>query len=841
MTLASLNRWKASALHLGISAIIGTTVVTLMLTVLQLTLSYRSERARLESRFGEIDQATSRSLSESLWAADSKQLHEQVEGILRLPSIRAVEVRETAASAHALTVVRGERQTASFVVKEFPLACCGERSQVIGVLRVEATLTDIYHDLATQALIILLSNAAKTFLVAFFILFVVHRVATRHLLDIATSIGNVPPDAEAAPLQLQRLSGRGDELDLLVDALNAMRARLQHHAMEIGNANVRMAAILDNIPDLAWVKDASGRYVAVNRALAVAKGYAEPIQMVGMTDLEVQPRELASSYIRDDAEVMASGGSKRVEEHHANADGSSTLIETIKTALRDSDGRVVGTVGIARDITARRQAEADRDARRAAEAANQAKSAFLANMSHEIRTPLNGILGFAQILLRDKTLTERQARGLKIIDESGQHLLTLINDILDLARVDAAKLDLYPTAVNLPMFLRLVCDIVRVKADDKGLLFVYEAPTNLPATVNVDEKRLRQVLLNLLSNAIKFTDSGQVRLRVTRLPGERAAATVRLRFEVEDQGIGMSEEQLTRLFTPFEQMTEAKRREGGTGLGLAISRQLIGLMGGDIAVRSRPGAGSTFSFDIEVPALSSGVEAPLDREAPIGYEGERRKILVVDDLPLNRTILVDVLAPLGFQIAEAGDGKEALALATQFQPDLVLMDLTMPVMDGFEATRQLRCAPATARLPVIATSASAMPETTARSRDAGASAFLAKPIEQLALLNAIAALLNLKWVRDTPASSVPAQEHVDDASLVPPPADEIAVLRGLARIGNMRSIAARADHLKALDPRYAPFAARLRVLAEGCQSKAIVTLIERFSSAIAEQGGTSYP
>ena len=295
-----------------IRVIVFSTLVTLLLTVLQLALSYRSERTRLESRFSEIDQATSRSLGESLWALDSPQIEEQLEGILRLPSIRAVAVRETASSTHALTVFRGTHQAVNSVARDFPLMCCGRQPQQIGVLHIEATLTDIYRSLAEQAFVILLSNAAKTFLVALFILYVVHRLATRHLLDIAASVASVNPDSQVRPLGLKRPPGKGDELDRLVDALNAMRERLRLHAAELGAANARMAAILDNIPDLAWVKDADGRYVAVNQALAAAKGFASPGAMIGLTDHDVHPPGMADAYRHGDLEVMASQGSRLI-------------------------------------------------------------------------------------------------------------------------------------------------------------------------------------------------------------------------------------------------------------------------------------------------------------------------------------------------------------------------------------------------------------------------------------------------------------------------------------------------------------------------------------------------
>jgi CheY-like chemotaxis protein len=423
---------------------------------------------------------------------------------------------------------------------------------------------------------------------------------------------------------------------------------------------------------------------------------------------------------------------------------------------------------------------------------------------------------------------------LKIIDESGQHLLTLINDILDLARIEASKVELYPTEIKLPAFLRMVCDIVCVKAEEKSLLFVYETAPDLPDYVCVDEKRLRQVLLNLLSNAVKFTDTGQVTLRVVRLQsqavGAAAGAMARLRFEVEDNGIGMSEAQLARLFHPFEQLAEVKRREGGTGLGLAISRQLVRLMGGDIEVCSRPSEGSVFSFDLEVPAADAQAQSPPARGTPIGYEGKRRKILVVDNVPQNLTMLLDSLGTLGFEMADASNGEEALEVAVQFRPDLIAMDLMMSVMDGFEAMRRLRLMPEFAHVPIIATSASATHKVQARCRAAGASAFIPKPIEQDLLLKTIERLMDLTWISEESKAQSTEAVGAGDRNLVCPPPEEMMVLRQLARTGDMRAICEQANYLKGLDARFAPFATRLSTLAARYQSKAIVAFVEEFSA-----------
>ena len=264
---------------------------------------------------------------------------------------------------------------------------------------------------------------------------------------------------------------------------------------------------------------------------------------------------------------------------------------------------------------------------------------------------------------------------------------------------------------------------------------------------------MRQVLLNLLSNAIKFSDTGHVTLRALAVQPSATGAFAKLRFEVADQGIGMNEAQLGRLFQPFEQVADLRRREGGAGLGLAISRQLVRLMGGDIQVHSEQGEGSVFSFEVEAPILQALPHEAPESGAPIGYEGERRKILVVDDVPQNRAMLLDSLETMGFEVAHACDGAEALTVAAWFQPDLIVMDLLMPVMDGYEATRRLRMSPQSADVPIIAMSASARADTQTRCREAGANAFIAKPVEETTLLNAIADMLHLTYLREERAGA----------------------------------------------------------------------------------------
>ncbi|KQV91609.1 ATP-binding protein [Rhizobacter sp. Root1221] len=629
-------------------------------------------------------------------------------------------------------------------------------------------------------------------------------------------------------LQALNLQLRQSEND--VRALNAgLEQRVQARTGELRQQARYLRTLIDMLPMWAWFKDTGSRYLVVNQAHAQARGHSADA-MAGKSDLELLPAALAQRQIADDAEVMASHERKTTEEC-VDGDGEPVWMETYKTAVLDDDGTLLGTVGVARNISDRKAAEAAREAALAeARQLARQRSEFLAQMSHELRTPLNGILGFAQILLRDKAFTERQMRGLKIIEESGQHLLTLINDILDLARIDAAKLEIYPTDVNLSGFMQVVCDIVRVKAEEKSLLFFFQREPDLPVTVRVDEKRLRQVLLNLLSNAVKFTDRGQVTLTVSCLSPSGGAPSdfARLRFEIQDSGIGMNEAQLARLFQPFEQVAEAKRREGGTGLGLAISRQLLRLMGGEIEVRSQPGVGSSFSFEIEVPIERARARALPVHAAAVGYEGARRRILVVDDVQQNRMLLLDSLGSLGFEVVEARHGAEAIEMAARRVPDLVILDMVMPVMDGFEAARRLRAAHGPG-LPIIAASASASPQFAADSRKAGADAFVGKPIEQVVLLEAIGRLLKLTWLHEAPPAARDEEAGLDDTNLVAPPNADIVVLQHLALTGDMRAICDEADRLKGLDARYAAFSTRLRGLAENCQSRAVTAMLDRFS------------
>jgi signal transduction histidine kinase/ActR/RegA family two-component response regulator len=422
--------------------------------------------------------------------------------------------------------------------------------------------------------------------------------------------------------------------------------------------------------------------------------------------------------------------------------GEAIPVEVSLNPVAAGDGGLV--VLVIRDATLRREAEQHlRAARDAAESARAAQAAFLANMSHELRTPLNAVLGYAQLLLLDQSMAERQLRAAGIIRTSGEHLLALINDLLDLAKHDAGKLELCPGEVQLTECLRVTCDIIRVKAEEKGLAFLVDIAPDVPDKVLADETRLRQVLLNLLSNAVKFTEHGEIVLRVRVL--QSFAQRARLRFDVQDTGIGLGEDQFEKIFFPFEQVGDVRRRTLGSGLGLAISRQLVRLMGGDIHVASEPGRGADFSFELDMPVIRGEPGGLAGQRRVVGYEGPRKRVLVVDDMPANRLVLADMLLPLGFQIEQAEDGRQALDAARASPPDLVLMDLEMPVMGGVQAMALMRQTPALRDLRIIAVSATANADAVRIGPGFEADAFLAKPVDRERLLREIAVQLGLTW------------------------------------------------------------------------------------------------
>ena len=457
-----------------------------------------------------------------------------------------------------------------------------------------------------------------------------------------------------------------------------------------------------------------------------------------------------------------------------------------------------------------------KEAKLIADAANHAKSDFLANMSHELRTPLNGILGYAQILERSQTMTKTDQHGISIIHQCGSHLLTLINDILDLSKIEAGKMELHPTAFHLPSFLQAVVEISRIKAEQKNIDFHYQPTANLPEGIAADEKRLRQVLLNLLGNAIKFTDKGSVSLEIS-LSSTQSNSIVQVNFRVRDTGVGMSATQLEKIFLPFEQVGDDSRKSEGTGLGLAITQKIIEMMDSSISVHSELGAGSLFEFEISCPLATDWMHSSSFTKTGkiIGYSGSKKQILIVDDRWENRSVIVNLLEPLGFVIIEAENGQEALEKIKELPPDLIISDLSMPVVDGWEMLSQVRQSENLKNIPIIVSSASVYEIDRQQSLAAGGDDFLSKPVQAEELYVLLAKHLDLSWVYaeilTVPTATVAIQA---ESEIVRPLASELANLIEYARKGQMKGIEQELEKLTKSDAKYQPFVNQLNQLVQ---------------------------
>lgn len=535
-------------------------------------------------------------------------------------------------------------------------------------------------------------------------------------------------------------------------------------------------------------------------------------------------------------------GAYGVEHRIIRPDGAVSWISERGAVIRDDQGKPVKMMGISQEITERKKAEEElrnhkenleeliRErtleltvAKEEAEAANRAKSIFLANMSHELRTPLNAILGFSQIFQKSSQAPAAFLEGVTIIQRSGEHLLCLINDILDSSKIEAGKVTLDLRPVFLSRFLDNITGIIGRTAEDRGIAFKVNIPGDLPGTVLADGTRLQQVLLNLLGNAMKFTDSGRVTLTVAALP-ERTGKIRQIRFEVADTGIGIARDQLQRIFHPFFQAKEARRKSQGTGLGLSISSQLVGLMGGELIADSTPGKGAVFEFTVPFEVLDAR-EAPLpDSTAGVsGYHGDRKTVLVADDNPDNRTVLSRMLGLLGFRILQSNTGVQTLALARKALPDLILLDLSLPDINGIKVAGHIRRAGKTREIPMVACSAGAFEQDRRVCLAAGCNAFLPKPLKYPDLQQVLKRVLDIDWIYEAPVAVDPPAPS--SAKLRLPGTARLRELDELARYGNMRKIRQWAEKMARAEPEFHPFWERVRTLAKSFREQDIVSLV----------------
>lgn len=501
------------------------------------------------------------------------------------------------------------------------------------------------------------------------------------------------------------------------------------------DSNIWLKSVMDATADIIFIKDKDYVFQACNEKMCEFFGLPMD-EIINSVDEDHFSLDAVQEFREIDRIVMEENKTVTIEEWVLYPNGSKVLLETVKSPCRDEKGKVIGLIGVGRDITERHNQEvALKEAKEAAEIANQAKSLFLSNMSHEIRTPMNAILGFSEIL--NQMLDDSCCKNyLDAILASGDSLMSLINDVLDLSKIESGKFDLQLYPVSIENLFNELKVIYEKKATEKSLEFVVQYE-NLPEAFLMDQSRLRQVLVNLIGNALKFTDSGYILIRAKSEFLDDTWSKAKLVLEVCDTGIGIPEDKQDIIFESFQQLPGQKVEEyGGTGLGLSICRELVKLMGGRIVVESGLYKGSTFR--IEFPEMKTAIVQDLISSDTNLFtideiKFEPSKILIVDDISFNRELLQLYLNSYGFEILHAGSGKEAVRIAEEELPNIILMDMKMPEMDGYEASSLIKKNPKTKHIPITAVTASAFKEDETRILFV-ADSYMTKPISKPKLI-----------------------------------------------------------------------------------------------------------
>lgn len=533
---------------------------------------------------------------------------------------------------------------------------------------------------------------------------------------------------------------------------------------ELKSSHEIFKVIFECAPDGIYLNDLKGNFIDGNKMTEMLTGYPRQeligrnFLTVGLLPTDQIPR--AAVLLAKNLAGKPSGPDELILKRK---DGTLVPVE-ISTYPVKVKGKTI-TLGIARDITVRKRAEGEQsrqrenletlvkertreleDSKQAADTSNRAKSTFLAHMSHEIRTPINAIMGFSQLMQRDDTLAPQQRQHLGVINRSGEHLLALITDVLEMSKIEAGRTTLNLTTFNLRCLLGDLDLMFRMRSDAKKLTFAVEGLGHIHQYVEGDEGKLRQILINLLGNAVKFTETGGIILRIRT--GHEEAGGVRLEAEVEDTGPGIPEDEQKDLFKPFQQTQSGRLMRSGTGLGLAICKEFVNLMGGDITVNSQAGKGSLFKFHVLLGEGEVGYaeKQPESHRVKCLLPGQPvRRVLIADDEEPNGAFLSKLLGEVGFETRQVTNGKDAIEEFQAWRPHLILMDMRMPEMDGCEAARRIRAADGGAEVKIIGVSASVFAENRREALASGADDFLTKPFREVVLFEKIERLLGVEY------------------------------------------------------------------------------------------------
>ena len=670
---------------------------------------------------------------------------------------------------------------------------------------------------------------------------------------------------EELELRVEERTAKLSETNTLLRQQVAERQRAEDALRE---SQRTLSMLMSNLPGMAYrsLNDREWTMEFVSEGCAGLTGYP-PSDLIGNRKVSyaqlVHPQD--QEYVWEAVQTALQDNAPfQLVYRITTIDGEGKWVWEQGRGIFSPAGQLVALEGFVTDITERKQAEealqeakqAADAARRAAETANRAKSEFLANMSHELRTPLNAILGFAQLMMRDSELTAEQQENLEIIDRSGEHLLGLINDVLELSKIEAGRVALQQESLDLHRLLDGLEEMFHLRARDKGLVLIFDRAPDVPQYVRADEGKLRQVLMNILGNAVKFTQEGGVTLRVDAADGEWSlapddAVTSRssnhyplttIHFEVEDTGPGIAPEELEAVFNPFTQTASGQKSQEGTGLGMPISRQFVRMMGGDLSLSSELGVGSLFKFNFRVE-LADAADVPTAQSARrvIGLEPDQRaadgdpyRLLIVEDREANRKLLVKLLSslgspPFGFEMREAVDGQDGIEVWERWKPHLIWMDMRMPVMDGYEAAQRIKATTQGQATVVVALTASAFEGDRALILSGGCDDYVRKPFREEEIFDTLAKHLGVRFVYEEIERGDRDRDEERDVSeilssgMATMPADWVAKLHQAATQLDADLILALLDPMREQN---APLASALEGLVHDFRFDIIMTLTQ---------------
>ena len=744
-------------------------LASLLMSMGEAVFNYREQIIRVEKNLDSVSTFVVPTLVESLWRFDQESVNLHLKSTIALPEVDAAILRLADGSERRFGVIAVSEDT---LQREFRLVYDNEgQLRDLGSLLFVADLRPLRQAILTDSLHRLASNSLVILLIVLIVSFGYHRIVRRRLFVIAAELRNITPDdlrqlAPATPVPAAADQDEFDEFDDLAAAIvslketgsralreaDAKAGLLQALMDTLDDSRNLLQAVIDTAPTRIFWKDRDLRYLGCNPSFAADAGKTSPAEVIGQDDFQMAWAANAQIYRADDQQVISSGlGRIGYEEPQQQADGQVIWLRTSKVPLRNGHGEIIGVLGVYDDISEIKRAHAElaqhryhleqlidertaelSRARAAAESANLAKSAFLANMSHEIRTPLNAITGMAH-LIRRAGLEPKQMAQLDKLEAASEHLLGIINAVLDLSKIEAGKFVLEESELDVELIFDNVIAMLRQRAQNKQLSLRVELD-RVPPRLLGDPTRIQQAVLNFAANAVKFSEAGEVLLRASC--EQEAADSVMIRFEVIDHGIGIAPEAISRLFSAFEQADNSTTRKyGGTGLGLAVNRKLAEIMGGEVGVNSALGLGSTFWFtarlgkvnELALPHAST-LMAGDSIEARLREKHSGRRVLLAEDEDINREISQELLEEVGLVVDLAVDGAEAVERARTTRYDAILMDMQMPRLDGLAATRQIRQMAEGSTVPIIAMTANAFAEDRQNCFAAGMNDFVAKPV-----------------------------------------------------------------------------------------------------------------